>query len=616
MSRFSTIRKYLASLALGLALAIVAIPAAHAAFVQQASAVVNSQVASLSTAANPFPSNVTQGDTLTVIVELEQVSFNFADVTVTDTLGTVYTLQFTFTASSAVGLGVYSGVAPSTGANTITAASSAGTVVSAIAAREDSGLGAFTTAVGANISAPGTAANTITTGPISFAGTQEVIGFFQDTSDATSTAGPGTGFTGRPSFEWTPDVSVNTGAFEDAHLAGPATVAFTPASTGESQFDNFIVLGIVFSLPTPTIVQSTGAELSSGAGISGDAASLSLTSLPATGDAIIAVYTNPEPEGATLTGCVDNHSNSFTKIVQNVGSSGFIADTEMWQLASLPSGVTGTYTVTCTIAGTPGTTTAAMALMELNGSTGVDQFGSAVVSASPLSVSASAENISADDLVVVVSAFSGVADGLAVTGSFTNPIFVPAATPVAPSLGVWSGTTSSLETVSGGSTFTNSAQTSVGLIVSFKANAPFAPILLNSGANQIILGDGANTRTGDPVLTAFTKLAQDFTSLNTMTGQLFPARSVQTPVTGFSITPAQGVTELLLHPAGTLASGTINMPTNPGDNQPFTVITPQTITAITFTPASGQTLLGAPTTLSKSASWIYMAPLNTWFREE
>jgi len=148
--------------------------------------------------------------------------------------------------------------------------------------------------------------------------------------------------------------------------------------------------------------------------------------------------------------------------------------------------------------------------------------------------------------------------------------------------------------------------------------APFAPLPLNSGSNQINLGTGANTGTGDPLLTAFEKIAQDYANLNSMMSQIYLNRSTQTPVTGFSITPAQGVTLLVLNPAGTLATGTINMPVNPADNQPFTVMTSQTIAAITFTPAAGQTLNGAPATLTNTAAvkWIYQAALSAWFREQ
>jgi hypothetical protein len=147
--------------------------------------------------------------------------------------------------------------------------------------------------------------------------------------------------------------------------------------------------------------------------------------------------------------------------------------------------------------------------------------------------------------------------------------------------------------------------------------AAFAQILLNNGANQITLGSGANTGTGDTLLTAFTKVVQDFTNLNIMLSQLYPSKSLQTPTTGFSITPAAGITQLVLNPTGSLATGTLTMPANPGDQQPFEVMTSQTVTALTHNANSGQTLNGALTTLAAntSAKWIWQASLNTWFRQ-
>lgn len=151
--------------------------------------------------------------------------------------------------------------------------------------------------------------------------------------------------------------------------------------------------------------------------------------------------------------------------------------------------------------------------------------------------------------------------------------------------------------------------------------APFAQILLNNpshagGSDMINMGSGPNTQTGDSAYVAFPKLIQWAADLNTMMSQLYPARSVQTPTTGFSIAPAPGVTLLVLNPAGTLAAGTIQMPPTPGDNQTFTVITSQTITAATFNANAGQTLNGAPSTLPANTcvEWIYVTVLSTWFR--
>ncbi len=143
-------------------------------------------------------------------------------------------------------------------------------------------------------------------------------------------------------------------------------------------------------------------------------------------------------------------------------------------------------------------------------------------------------------------------------------------------------------------------------------SGPFAPILLanpahTNGSDQIGMGRGSGTGTGDTAQVAFTKLKQWATDVNTMTAQLFPVRSVQTPVTGFSIAAAAKVTRLILTPAGTLAAGTVTLPPTPADNQPFVLMTSQTITALTVNTADGTTLNGAPTTLAANSSvkWVF-----------
>jgi hypothetical protein len=157
------------------------------------------------------------------------------------------------------------------------------------------------------------------------------------------------------------------------------------------------------------------------------------------------------------------------------------------------------------------------------------------------------------------------------------------------------------------------------------APAPFAPILLDDsghstgGSDQINMGTGpgTGTGTGDTAQVAFTKLKQWAADLNTVQAQLFPVRSLQTPVTGFSIATTVGVTLLVLNPAGTLASGSITLPQGPADNQPFMIMTRQTITALTVNTADTSTLSAAPTTLAANTSvkWRFMASLNTWFKE-
>lgn len=148
---------------------------------------------------------------------------------------------------------------------------------------------------------------------------------------------------------------------------------------------------------------------------------------------------------------------------------------------------------------------------------------------------------------------------------------------------------------------------------------PFAPLLLdNAGrSDQISMGSGPGTGTGDNANTAFTKLKQWAADVNMMVTQIYPARSLQTPVTGFSIAAAANITQLVLNPAGTLATGTVTLPQSPGDNQPFLLMTSQTITALIVNTADGATLNGAPTTLTANSSvkFRFQASLNTWFRE-
>jgi len=92
--------------------------------------------------------------------------------------------------------------------------------------------------------------------------------------------------------------------------------------------------------------------------------------------------------------------------------------------------------------------------------------------------------------------------------------------------------------------------------------------------------------------------------------------SYQTPTTGFSITLGNTTTHTILDPAGTLASGTIVMAASPSDGLIATVSSTQTITALTVSPNTGQTVQNAPTTLTAGSgfSYIYRSANNTWYR--
>lgn len=91
--------------------------------------------------------------------------------------------------------------------------------------------------------------------------------------------------------------------------------------------------------------------------------------------------------------------------------------------------------------------------------------------------------------------------------------------------------------------------------------------------------------------------------------------SLQVPTTGFSITIVDGVVRQILNPAGTLLAGTIVMPSAPIDGQIVKVSTTQTITSLTVSGNSGQSVIATPTTLvaGGSFSMIYVLIATTWF---
>jgi len=88
------------------------------------------------------------------------------------------------------------------------------------------------------------------------------------------------------------------------------------------------------------------------------------------------------------------------------------------------------------------------------------------------------------------------------------------------------------------------------------------------------------------------------------------------PTTGFTNTIANTTSYYVIEPAGTLATGTLTMPASPVNEQVVTIASTQTITALTHSPNTGQTLKGALTTIAVdgNASWIYRTANTTWYR--
>lgn len=89
------------------------------------------------------------------------------------------------------------------------------------------------------------------------------------------------------------------------------------------------------------------------------------------------------------------------------------------------------------------------------------------------------------------------------------------------------------------------------------------------------------------------------------------------PLTGFSATIANYVNQLILNPAGTLATGTIIMPATAYDGQVVGVSSSQTVTTLTVSANSGQSINGAPTTITAIApfAFIYRLANTTWYRK-
>lgn len=77
------------------------------------------------------------------------------------------------------------------------------------------------------------------------------------------------------------------------------------------------------------------------------------------------------------------------------------------------------------------------------------------------------------------------------------------------------------------------------------------------------------------------------------------------PLTGFTIT--MQTAKLVLNPAGTLATGTVNLPLNPPDGCLAEISSTQTQTALTVAANTGDLIVGAVTALvaNTRVAWRY-----------
>lgn len=88
------------------------------------------------------------------------------------------------------------------------------------------------------------------------------------------------------------------------------------------------------------------------------------------------------------------------------------------------------------------------------------------------------------------------------------------------------------------------------------------------------------------------------------------------PLTAFSLTFANTQTNMILNPAGTLATGTLITAPAPSNGQRECVLSSQTQTALTWTANTGQTINNAPTALVANVPvcLTYSSSNLTWDR--
>lgn len=88
------------------------------------------------------------------------------------------------------------------------------------------------------------------------------------------------------------------------------------------------------------------------------------------------------------------------------------------------------------------------------------------------------------------------------------------------------------------------------------------------------------------------------------------------PLTAFSLTFVNGQTDMILNPAGTLATGTITTEPNPADGARECILSSQTQTALTITANTGQTINNTATALvaNTPVCFTFSSGTSAWDR--
>lgn len=136
--------------------------------------------------------------------------------------------------------------------------------------------------------------------------------------------------------------------------------------------------------------------------------------------------------------------------------------------------------------------------------------------------------------------------------------------------------------------------------------------------NNSIIDDSqiTNSTIDGTIIGGTTPASGSFTSLS-YTGPLLDLSYVYLqPINGFNITIANTCGKLILDPAGLLAAGTLVMAAAPQNGQSVIISSTKTITLLTLSPNTGQSIVGALASLALGggAQYLYRSANSTWYR--
>lgn len=93
-----------------------------------------------------------------------------------------------------------------------------------------------------------------------------------------------------------------------------------------------------------------------------------------------------------------------------------------------------------------------------------------------------------------------------------------------------------------------------------------------------------------------------------------PSMQYAAPATGATVTVNPGTNFLVLEPAGTIATLTVNLPAG-ADGQVLAISSTQIITAVTLAASGAETIAGTITTLAAANSFCrYIFRSTKWYR--